>query len=114
LEKEVKEKLYWIAYSSIYNRRPGEGYGMGNESLNVYGNGKETLEDFMSRLVENSSIKHKTSTEYIYGTDIPVPRPDWISYIGQPAFFVTDVRFRENKGEDNNPFLEEDIQKTNG
>lgn len=79
-----------ISYSTWYNFRPGEGYGMGKESLKVTGEW-ESLEEFMKTLEYNSSLKHKDNKEWIVGTEDFVENDEWTKWIGQPMFFIYDI-----------------------
>jgi hypothetical protein len=79
-------------YSTTYNFRPDELYGMGKESMKI-SNPSSTMEQFLETLSHNSSLKHRTAVEYIYGSEESIHREDWIPYIGQPMFYITDIKY---------------------
>lgn len=85
------------SYSSIYNMRPGELYGMGKESLNISNPNPVTYKEFLDILVKNSNIKFEDDTEWINGTNDFVQNPEWTRYIGQPMFFLVDISYEEVK-----------------
>lgn len=78
------------SYTTIYNFRPNEMFGMGKESVTCKGKG--TLEDFIKYISHNSSLKHENNKEYIMGSDEFVEREDWTSWIGQPMFYIIDIK----------------------
>ena len=80
-------------YTSIYNYRPDELYGMGRESLRIQSPREGVpIEQFLEAMRHNSSIKHTNNLEGIYGTDIVVEREDWNRYVGQPKFYMIDIK----------------------
>ena len=46
-----------FSYDSTYNRRPGEGYGMGTENLNI--SGFSSLNEVIKTLKNNSTAENK-------------------------------------------------------
>jgi hypothetical protein len=80
-------------YSTVYNFRPDELYGMGKESLRVQ-SPKEgvSLESFLEIISHNSNLKHTSITEYIYGLSQGFEREDWKPWLGQPMFYMTDIK----------------------
>lgn len=82
------------SYGSLYNRRPGEAYGMGTENLTT--SSYTTPKAFLEQLSHNSSIKFKSAVEYVSldGKDIRI-NTDWTPYIGQPMFYVVDIKIKE-------------------
>ena len=79
-------------YASLYNFRPDEMYGMGKESLTVGPGPAIPIEDFFKMIEHNSSLKHKDNKEYIYGSDMVIEREDWKPWIGQPMFYIVDLK----------------------
>lgn len=77
-------------YTSIYNRRPEEGYGMGTENLTV--SGESDLMEFLERLQHNSSLRHTDNKMFIVSTETMVEIPEWNDWIGQPMFFIVDIK----------------------
>ena len=81
-------------YCTSYNFRPGELYGMGKESLKVQSPEEGTsVKTFLEILSHNSSLKHTNITESIYGTTETFEREDWKPWLGQPKFYITDIKF---------------------
>ncbi len=80
-------------YTSFYNFRPDELYGMGKENLRVQ-SPKEgvPIEKFLEIITQNSSLKHQNHYEAIYGCDTLFEREDWKKYVGQPMFYITDIK----------------------
>jgi hypothetical protein len=81
-------------YTSIYNMRPGEMCGMGKESLIVSHPG-QPLGQFLKNLQANSSLKFENDIEFI--ADEWFHNEEWTKYIGQPMFFITDIKIEEVK-----------------
>lgn len=82
------------SYTTIYNMRPEEMFGMGKESLICTGViEEEELNDFFKRVAENSCIKHDSILEYAYGSEECWEREDWKPYVGQPMFYVVDIKW---------------------
>ena len=79
-------------YTSIYNFRPEEGYGMGKES--IIHSGTAYLVDFIRILEDNSSLKHDSANEYNYVPEEPIHREDWVAWIGQPMFKLVDIKIK--------------------
>jgi hypothetical protein len=80
-------------YSTSYNFRPDELYGMGKESLRVQSPREGVpIEQFLDQIQKNSSIKHVNHHQIIYGSDIVVEMEDWKPWIGQPMFYITDIK----------------------
>ena len=80
-------------YTTTYNFRPDELYGMGKESLTVISTTAGIpIEDFLRVLSKNSSLKHENAYEAIYGSHEMYEREDWKPWIGQPMFYVTDIK----------------------
>lgn len=82
------------SYSTIYNFRPNEMYGMGKESLIISGE-YTSLEEFMENLMYNSSLKHENAKEYSWPSYECIEREDWIPWIGQPMFYIVDIKLDE-------------------
>lgn len=78
------------SYHSIYNTRPDEMFGMGKESLIV--SGETEINKFFELMEHNSSLKHTNCLQWIIGTDEYVEMEEWKSYLGQPMFFITDLK----------------------
>lgn len=78
------------SYTTIYNYRPGEQIGHGKEPMTF--TGESTLSDFAQHIEFNSSIKFETNIEFSYCLEKQVVRDDWNDYIGQPMYFITDVK----------------------
>lgn len=80
-------------YTSVYNFRPDELYGMGKESLRVQ-SPKEgvPIEKFLETMRHNSSLKHENHYEAIIGFDTVFEREDWKRYVGQPKFYIVDIK----------------------
>jgi hypothetical protein len=89
----MTEKLYNYSYSSIYNFRPDELYGMGKESITIQGKG--TIQKFLELLQHNSSLKHEDCKEFIVGTEETVEHKDWKDWIGQPMFYIVDIKLEK-------------------
>jgi hypothetical protein len=83
---------YKTSYTTIYNFRPGELYGMGKESLTVTGV-TEDLVKWFGYISHNSSLKHENAIEHAYGLDECWEREDWKPWIGQPMFYVVDIKW---------------------
>jgi hypothetical protein len=71
--------------------RPNELYGMGKESLTCTSE-HETLDDFLVYLSKNSSSKHENNVEFILGSEDCFEIEAWKEYIGQPRFFIVDIK----------------------
>jgi len=85
---------YKTSYTTIYNFRPNELYGMGTESLIITGTiAAEELENWFINVAQNSTLKHENATEYAYGLDECWEREDWKPWIGQPMFYVVDIKW---------------------
>ena len=82
------------SYTTIYNFRPNEMYGMGKESLIISGE-YSSIEKFMKNLMYNSSLKHENAKEWIVGTETYIEREDWIPWIGQPMFYIVEIKLDE-------------------
>jgi len=106
----MTEQLYWTKYSTVYNMRPEELYGMGKESLTAYSGRPEKMTDFMDQLRRNSSLKHENTEQGFYGTEEYIEREDWIPYLGQPMFFIVDIDYVPYNGEEENPLLEKKVK----
>lgn len=77
-------------YTTIYNYRPNETFGMGKESLIIKGEGD--VAGFLENIARNSSIKFEDNIERIYGTDEAFENPEWNDWIGRPMFLITDIK----------------------
>ena len=88
----MSDKLYLYSHSTTYNFRPGELYGMGKESLTVTATIPKTLEEIFEELTRWSSIKHDSIKEAFYGMDLVVEREDWKKWLGQPMYYITDIK----------------------
>lgn len=77
------------SYTSFYNFRPNECFGMGKESLIVSHPCME-LSEFLEKLQYNSQLKHQDAIAYIGEEKIHVP--EWENFIGQPMFFIFDIK----------------------
>jgi hypothetical protein len=87
----MDDPLVNYTYSTRYNFRPQECYGMGKESLMITGTGK--LSDFLRVIQTNSSMKHKNNLMYILGSDDVIEMEEWNPWIGQPMFTLYDIKF---------------------
>ena len=85
-------------YTSIYNMRPEELYGMGKESLTVTSppEGIE-FEEFCRMMKHNSSLVFEDAYMMILGTEEMVEIDEWKPYIGQPMFFIVDLEIEKVK-----------------
>jgi hypothetical protein len=83
---------YKTSYTTIYNRRPQEMYGMGTEDLISTGV-TEDLIDWFGYISQNSTLKHDSILEYAYGSEECWEREDWKPWIGQPMFYVVDIKW---------------------
>lgn len=79
-------------YTTTYNFRPNELYGMGKESLCIK-SPLASMEMFIESLAHNSSLKHENAYEAIYGSHEIIEREDWKPWIGQPMFYITDIKY---------------------
>jgi hypothetical protein len=77
-------------YTSAYNFRPEECFGMGKETITVSGEGD--LNEFLERLQRNSQLKHENDLDWGYCRDVPKQNPEWTPYIGQPMFYIYDLK----------------------
>jgi hypothetical protein len=78
--------------------RPNELYGMGKESITVTGQ-TDDVDSLLEILSKNFSIKFENNLEGIMGTEEFVEREDWNEYIGQPMFFLTDLKIEKVENE---------------
>jgi hypothetical protein len=78
--------------------RPNELYGMGKESITVTGQ-TDDVDSLLEILSKNFSIKFENNLEGIMGTEEFVEREDWNRYIGQPMFFLTDLKIEKVENE---------------
>lgn len=93
--------MYKYQYSSIYNMRPNEMYGMGKESITVSGQ-TDDIDSLLEILSKNSSIKFVNNLEGFMGTEEVFEREDWNEYIGQPMFFLTDLKIEKIEAQNGN------------
>lgn len=81
------------SYSSTYNFRPDELYGMGKESLDIQSPPEGVpVEQFFKMMEHNSNLKHESHYEAIIGSDILFEREDWKRWVGQPMFYITNIK----------------------
>lgn len=79
------------SYTTIYNFRPDEMYGMGKESLIC--NGRGTLGKFLEIIERNSSIKFEDAVYQFYGLDEHIDEYEpWVKWIGQPMYMIVDIK----------------------
>ncbi len=80
-------------YSSCYNFRPGESYGMGKESIRhqcTY----DTLEEFFENIATNSRLTHNDAVQWESWMDGPGKVNDkWVKWIGQPSHYIFDIKW---------------------
>ena len=80
-------------YTTHYNFRPDELYGMGKESLTISHN-NATLREFLDVLVKNSQLKHTNAVYQFYGLDERIEEFEpWVPWIGQPMFHLSNISF---------------------
>lgn len=98
-QNELGRTFMKYSYCTIYNFRPDETYGMGKESLKI--SGDQPLNVFLKEIQYNSSLKHENAIEFIVGTEESIEREDWKPWIGQPMFYVTDIKIEDETSDSN-------------
>lgn len=95
---DLNEIYVETEYTSLYNMRPDELYGMGRESLTI--SGKSKLGDFLKMLESASSQKHQNNLYPIMGSTESFPLTEWDKYIGRPSNYIVDIKIKQIEKED--------------